>query len=130
MKRRGQSEYALEYKVKDPEQEDDNRDLVDTVHHSDINVGRPGRIFLSEKIATHLTERKKLFPASFLFLVICVMCFHVRVAYVTDEGSIQFPSLLMISISSSTAFAEGTFLFTTSFPRYRVILPGPEPTYP
>lgn len=56
MKRRGQSEYALEYEVKDPEQEDDNRDLVDTVHHSDINVGRPGRVFLSEKIATHLTE--------------------------------------------------------------------------
>lgn len=45
-------------------------------------------------------------------------------------GSTQSPCWRMRSINASTASDSGTFRRTTSFSLYRVILPGPVPTYP
>jgi hypothetical protein len=51
-----------------------------------------------------------------------------RTGLYKGQPSTHFPSSLIKSINSSSAFSDGTFLFTTSFPLYRVIFPFPEPT--
>jgi len=108
-------EKAFQDQIKYSEQEYYDRYLINAMHHPNIDVGGTGRILFPKEVATYFTERKELFPPAFFLLIICVMCFHI--GYATDAGSIQLPSLRIISINSSTAFAEGTFRFTTSFPR-------------
>lgn len=113
------------------DKENNDRDLVDAVHHFDVDIGGARRILFPEKISPDFPEGKK-FPhmSSLLLFSIMFVRFHINAFQATIGGSIQLPSPRIISISSSTAFPERTFLFTTSLPRYRVTLPGPEPTYP
>src|SRR6185369_1358355 len=57
-------------------------------------------------------------------------CTHYLLPERAVSGSVQASFSLSRLISSSTAILLSTFLFTTSFPLYRVIFPGPLPTYP
>jgi hypothetical protein len=52
------------------EQKNDNGNLINTMHHLDVNVGRTIRIFLPEKIATHLSHRKKFSERKLLILLV------------------------------------------------------------
>jgi len=120
------------------------------MHHLNVNVAWTRRIFAAEKIPKYLIHAKKFSHLVSRFFLRFVFTFtHSQhsfrhkgtktqrnfksLFYVnrsTDSASIQFPSSFINSINSSTAFAEGTFRFTTSLPLYNVILLGPEPTYP
>jgi hypothetical protein len=53
----------------DPQQENDDRDLVYSMHHPDIDVVRSGGVFLPEKITTHFTKGKKLLQSPLLLLI-------------------------------------------------------------
>jgi len=72
------SEETFQDQIQDPQQKDDNRDLVDAVHHPDVDVRRTGRIFPAEEISAYFTKGKKLFPSAFLPCIFSVRCFHVN----------------------------------------------------
>ena len=67
---------ACHYEVDHANQEDDNRYLVDTVHHPDIEVGRTGGIFLAEEITTHLSEGEEGLQPAFFSGMIWLLCLH------------------------------------------------------
>ena len=46
-----------------PQQEYNDGDLVDAVHHFDVDVAGAGRIFFAEKIAAYFSQLEKIFPA-------------------------------------------------------------------
>ena len=73
------SEQAHQHQVQNSQEKHHNGYLIDAVHHSDVDVGRPGRIFLAEKITAYLAEGKELLPPCFLLVVVCLMCFHTHV---------------------------------------------------
>lgn len=43
-----------------PQEEYDDGDLVDPMHHPDIDVGRSRRVMLSKEVAPHLSKRKEM----------------------------------------------------------------------
>lgn len=69
------SEELLEYYEDDPEEEDYDRDLVDAMHHFDVDIRRPGWVLFSEKIASYFTKGEEV-PES--ALPICFFSFHVQ----------------------------------------------------
>ena len=60
-----QEEYAKE--------EDDYRNLINPMHHPDIDVSGSGGVFFPEEIATDLSQREEI---SDLLLVFSVVRFH------------------------------------------------------
>lgn len=56
------SQESFQDQIEHSQQEDDNGDLVDAVHHPDIDVQRTGRIFFAKEVAADLAEGKKLLP--------------------------------------------------------------------
>jgi hypothetical protein len=49
-------EESLQNNKNDPQQKYDNGDLVDTVHHFNIDITGSGRVFPSEKITTYFAH--------------------------------------------------------------------------
>lgn len=113
--------YVFGDKVNDPSQKYNDGDLINSMHHFQVNVRLSFRILFSEEISKDFIEIK-VSP----LVAICLALTHEF--YMNFSGSIQAPSFLMIPINSSTASADGTFRFTTFMPLYSVILPLPDPT--
>ena len=119
----------LQDQVNDGPQEYKYGELIYAVHHLQAEVLRAVRIISAEKISADLAEFEEIFPGVLLLFGCMRVLFHeLIVKFRHDCGSIQSPCSRMSSINSSTACTVGTFLRTTSFPLYNVILPGPDPT--
>jgi len=59
----------LQYQIDHPQQKHHNRDLINPVHHLNVDVGRTCGILSPEEISSNLSQRKELFPASLLLVV-------------------------------------------------------------
>jgi len=61
----------------DPQQEYNNGDLVDAVHHLDVDVGWAVGIFLAEEIVAYFAQGKEfLYTVLFLFVGLPFILFH------------------------------------------------------
>ena len=47
---------SLQDQVDHPQQEDNDRDLVDAVHHFEVDIGGAGRVLLAEEVTADLAE--------------------------------------------------------------------------
>jgi hypothetical protein len=64
----------LENQEQHSEEKNHDRDLVDPVHHAQIDVRRTIRILLSKEISSHLAKTEEFFPSAAGFL----LSFNVR----------------------------------------------------
>lgn len=112
------------------------------MHHSQVEIRFLIRIWFFKnpyEVVTHFTKLKKLLYFIFFGHFFHFVLEQVQIQnslelwakfnlYWIASGSVHIPSSRMISISSSTAFSDGTERLITSFPLYNVIFPFPEPT--
>jgi hypothetical protein len=55
--------------VEHTQQKNNDGDLVDTVHHPDVNVNWSVWVFSAEEISPNFAQRKKFFQSAFLLLL-------------------------------------------------------------
>lgn len=54
---------TLGKQVNHGQEEDDDGELIDAMHHANVHVAWTGRVPLAEEIAANFAERQKLAPA-------------------------------------------------------------------
>lgn len=108
----------------DAKQKHQDRNSIDNMHGLNVYILWPIGILPPKEVPSYFAKAKKICKPIFFGFVIHSQKFSI------NSRLIQLPSSLMMLISSSTACLAGTFFLTTSLPRYNVIRPGPDPTYP
>src|SRR5689334_14150264 len=83
-------EHELPENVNHADKEDRHRYLIDTMHHSYVDIGRPVGIFFPEEIPAHFAKRKKLAKAAFLLLIVYLIA-H-RFGYYRCSLFVFYPS--------------------------------------
>lgn len=72
----GVLQQSFQDKVDHPDEKYDNGDLVNPVHHFDVDIGWSCRVFLAEEISAHFPQGEELLPTFFFFRVSSLMCVH------------------------------------------------------